>query len=189
MGGIKEAWKPIEGYEGIYEVSDQGRIRNVKRGGRIMTLSKVTHGYLASNLSKDGKTRSILVHRLVAKAFIPNPDNKPQVNHIDGIKDHNIAPNLEWVTAQENLNHAIQTGLKTDGNGLIVNDSLKKIRERKGWSQKELADVSGLKVSTIITLEGNIRYTRERSVSTIYRLAKALGVSIEAVSGYEPIDE
>lgn len=182
---MSENWKPIEGYEGLYEVSDQGRVRNIKRGGRIMALSTVTHGYIVANLSKDGKTRSVLVHRIVAKAFIPNPENKEQVNHIDGIKSNNSADNLEWVTPHENILHAINTGLMPNTHMEIGNDFLKKCRENKGWSQKELADALNIKVSTVASLERSILYTRSRSVSTIYRLAKALGVSIEEIAGYE----
>jgi hypothetical protein len=107
-----ETWKTIEGYEGIYEVSDQGRVRNVKRDGRLLSVVSVAHGYRAVSLYKEGKRKMHLAHRLVARAFIPNPENKPQVNHIDGVKTHNFVSNLEWATVAENIWHAEDTGLR-----------------------------------------------------------------------------
>lgn len=185
MSEIKETWRPIEGYEDTYEVSDQGRVRNIKRSGRIMTQSKVTHGYLAVHLSKDGKTRSVLVHRLVAKAFIPNPSDKAQVNHKDGIKSNNHVYNLEWSTPHENLEHARNTGLIPAPPGLRGATSMIKLRESKGWSQKKLAEMAGVGWQTIQSLERNGRLIREWRVSTIYKIAKALGVTIEMLAGYD----
>lgn len=106
---MSEMWQPVNGYEGIYEVSDQGRVRNVKRD-RLRKPSNI-RGYQAVPLCKGGKNRMKLLHRLVAEAFIPNHENKPQVNHINGNKADNRAENLEWVTPQENLRHAWETGL------------------------------------------------------------------------------
>lgn len=181
-----ENWKPIEGYVGLYEVSDQGRVRSIKRDGRLLTACKVAHGYLAYNLYKEGKQRSILAHRLVAKAFIPNPDNKPQVNHIDGVKSHNSVDNLEWATAAENIWHAEKMGLKpscpTAPTPAII---MIRIRESKGWTQKELADKAGVGLYTIQSLEQNKRFIRERCVSTIHKIARVLGVSIETLAGYD----
>lgn len=180
-----ENWKPIEGYEGIYEVSDQGRVRNVKHGGRLLTACKVTHGYLAFSLNRDGKKRSILAHRLVASAFIPNPDKKPQVNHIDGIKEHNCANNLEWVTPAENHTHACKIGLIPKPPAPTIATAMIRSRESKGWSQKELAERAGLHLHTIRSFERDTRFIRERCVSTVYKVARALGVSIDALAGYD----
>ena len=185
MNEINETWKPVDGYEGIYEVSDQGRIRNSKRDGRIMTQSKVTHGYRAVHLSKDGKTRSILVHRLVAKAFIPNPSDKAQVNHKYGIKSNNRVLNLEWSTPRENLEHARNTGLIPNPPGPRAATTMIKLRVSKGWSQKKLAEMSGVGWQTIQSLERNERLIRDRCVSTIHKIAKALGVTIETLAGYD----
>ena len=101
---IKEVWKDIEGYEGLYQVSTLGRVKN-SRSGRILKGGKHKAGYHQVILCKNGKVKYYLVHRLVAQAFIPNPQNKPQVNHIDEDKENNYVENLEWVTIKENLNY------------------------------------------------------------------------------------
>lgn len=117
----KEIWKPIAGYEGLYEVSSSGRVRSLGRYvnhgkhqywrcGRIRKPYN-TDGYISVSLNKDSKCITYQVHRLVAEAFIPNPDHKEQVNHIDGCKTNNNVENLEWVTRSENVIHAIHSGL------------------------------------------------------------------------------
>lgn len=183
---MSEMWKPIEGYEGIYEVSASGRVRNVKKAGRMMTGSTVTHGYKAVTLHKNGCGKMMLVHRIVAEHFIPNPENKPQVNHINGNKADNRVENLEWATAQENLTHAMRTGLihsqmaKPQPAELMI-----RLREGKGWSQQELADKAGVGIYTVQSCENHSRFLRERCVNTVHKIAKALGVSIEALAGYD----
>jgi hypothetical protein len=104
-----EEWKPIKGYEDRYEASSCGRIRsyNKKRQTYLILKSYNHKGYLRVDLR--GKLPR--VHRIVAEAFIPNPLNKPEVNHINGIKSDNRVVNLEWCTRQENQNHAYDTGL------------------------------------------------------------------------------
>ena len=101
---MKEFWKDIEGYEGIYQVSNLGRVKRVTTG-RILKGCKDRGGYLVVSLSKNGMYKTHKIHRLVAQAFIPNQENKPDVNHIDEDKANNLYSNLEWVTAKENNNH------------------------------------------------------------------------------------
>jgi len=101
-----ERWLPVAGYEGLYEVSDKGRIKSVKRfrnrKDRIMKPSTRRDGYLSVNLSKNGTVHSYVVHRIVATAFIPNPDNLEMVNHKDENKVNNCVDNLEWCTRSYN---------------------------------------------------------------------------------------
>lgn len=110
---LNEIWKTIE-EEPKFEVSNLGRIR-VKKTGLIRKLHKgvTCKGYLNVMIYQgNNKHKNYLVHRLVAKAFIPNPEGKPQVNHIDNNRENNCVENLEWVTISENLKHAFKLGTK-----------------------------------------------------------------------------
>ena len=110
-----EIWKPVKEFEGLYEVSNLGQVRslNYKRtkGTKILKLVIDKDGYLRVNLYKNGKQYNKKVHRLVTAAFIPNPEGKTEVNHIDGNKTNNRVENLEWVTHSENIQHAWESGL------------------------------------------------------------------------------
>ena len=106
MNMTEEIWCPIKGFENIYEVSDQGRVRSLKFGKeRILKPALTTQGYLIVGLCKNGEIKQCLVHRLVALAFIPNPDNLPEVNHKDENKENNSVQNLEWCDQKYNINY------------------------------------------------------------------------------------
>ena len=101
-----EIWKDIDGYESIYEISNLGRVRFLKfKKIRILRNEKDVNGYLRVTLRKDGIKKRYKVHRLVAQAFIPNPNNLPQVNHKDEDKTNNRVENLEWCDAKYNMNY------------------------------------------------------------------------------------
>lgn len=118
-----EQWKDIPQYEGIYQVSDKGRVRSLDRVckykdgrvrihvGRIIKQVIDACGYQTVMLSVNRKYKHFKTHRLVAIAFIPNPKNLPEVNHIDGVKTNNQRVNLEWVTSSQNKRHAAKIGL------------------------------------------------------------------------------
>ncbi len=99
-----EKWKDVIGYEGLYRVSNKANVKGLKRNA-IVKSHLSNKGYFRINLCKNGISRSFSVHRLMAIAFIPNPENKKEVNHINEIRNDNILDNLEWVTKSENLNH------------------------------------------------------------------------------------
>lgn len=107
---MEQKWKDVVGFEGLYKVSDTGKIYSVK-SNRVIKHKISKTGYCNIELHKDGKPIMKYVHRLVAEAFVDNPTNKPQVNHKDGNKQNNHFSNLEWVTASENQRHALLNGL------------------------------------------------------------------------------
>ena len=101
-----EIWRDIDGYEGLYQISNKGRVKSLHNGSeRILRSWTNNDGYLNVALYKNAAAQHRLVHRLVSEAFIPNLENKPQVNHKDENKLNNCVNNLEWSTAKENSNY------------------------------------------------------------------------------------
>lgn len=109
----KEIWKDIKGYEGKYQVSNTGKVKslNYHREKREKLLKQILSKYFRVPLHKNSKKEFLSIHRLIALAFIPNPENKPCINHLNGIKTDNRIENLEWCTYSENCNHAIKNEL------------------------------------------------------------------------------
>ena len=122
----EEIWKDIEDYEGLYQVSNFGRVKSVERwvysgkgnstkrlNPELIKSQAINHGYSVVTIWKDNKIKMMKIHRLVCQAFTLNPNNKPCVNHIDGVKTNNYVENLEWCTYSENHKHAYKNGLMT----------------------------------------------------------------------------
>ena len=137
---MQEIWKPIKGYEGLYEVSNLGKVRNCrKRKSKKLfsdgILSEHVNGkegvakYISIGLWKNNKPTYRYIHRLVAEAFVPNPENKPYVNHIDGNPKNNRSDNLEWCTHKENMQHAKELGLFKSPNIAQSIKNLEKVNE------------------------------------------------------------
>lgn len=158
MESEKEIWKEVDGYNGIYFVSNLGRIKSVDhyinsrwgcvlKKGRFLKFRKSIKGYIQVSFSLKGKRFNTGVHRVIARAFIPNPLNKPQINHINGIKDDNRLVNLEWCTNRENQIHAVKNKLvnlnygERHHNSKLTNKEVVKVRElhKIGFTNIELA--------------------------------------------------
>ena len=112
---MREIWKDICGYEGLYQISNFGRIKSLNynhtKKEKVLCEKHHKSNYVTVMLCKNVVNRNKSIHTLVASAFIPNPNNYPCVNHIDGNKKNNNADNLEWCTHKQNIEHAIKTGL------------------------------------------------------------------------------
>ena len=152
-------WRPVPGYTGLYEVSEDGRVRNA-RTKRVLSRKTERNGYVRVHLSKDGCSKSVLLHRVVAAAFVPNPDGLPTVNHIDEDKANNAASNLEWSGMSYQNSY---------GRGAVNRN---KAKERPVWqlsmngepirlwsSIKEAAIALGVNPSTVVCVcKGKRRY-------------------------------
>jgi hypothetical protein len=173
---MKEIWKDIFGYEGYYQISSFGRLKALPR--KIITKNGVIRcykerirdiyakqtGYYGTPLNRDNGKKYILVHRLVAETFIPNPDNKPEINHIDGNKMNNNFANLEWVTSKENHLHAQRIGLKKHWTGInnpnnkLTMNNVSRIRQLYSsglYTQQNLADSYRIDQTTISDIVNN----------------------------------
>lgn len=160
-----EVWKPVNGYEWYYEVSNLGRIRSLDRitvfkdgrtrkfYGKILEANTVNNsGYATISLHENGKSKTILIHRIVAEAFIDNPLECKEINHIDQDKLNNSVDNLEWCTHKENVNHGdeIERGAKKQrkifvqkdmsGNVVKVWSGFKKMQRETGFQRKSVYD-------------------------------------------------
>ena len=151
---MEEIWRDIKGYEGLYQVSNTGKVKslNYRRTGkeRILKTRKDRYGYLLVNLYKDAKMGTYTVHRLVANAFLDNPENLPEVNHIDQDKTNNIASNLEYCSSSYNCNY----GTRNQRMGESKKKPVYSIDKESGlftyWeSAKEAGEVLGINPSSI----------------------------------------
>jgi len=161
-----ELFKTIIGFE-KYEISNLGNVRSLyKRRFNIenLKLLKDKKGYLHVNLYHLKKLSRFSVHRLVAIAFIDNPENKTQVNHINGIKDDNRDENLEWCTSKENIKHAFNIGLKKMTKGTdcswskLTEENVSEIRKSK-LTQKQLSIIYNISQTQISRIKNNLRWS------------------------------
>lgn len=152
----QEKWKDVKGYEGLYQVSNLGRVRSLDHYASngytdILYKGKILTAWLDSRkyyLMVTMKNKNYLIHRLVAQAFIPNPDNLPEVNHKDGNKANNCVDNLEWCTSKQNKEHAYKTGLY----------DTQKFRNRKSLPDSKRITINGV-------------------TKTLWKWSKELGIS------------
>lgn len=165
---MPEQWRPVVGYEGMYEISDFGRLKSFKRRNeKILKPGKNTDGYLLMPISNGIKRKTQSMHRYVAFAFIPNPENKPEVNHKNGTKDDNGLYNLEWVTPKENCFHADSTGLRPplkgerNGGSKLKDKDVLEIRNllKAKNTLKSIASKYGVHLSLISLIKTNKNWT------------------------------
>ena len=149
-----EIWLPVIGYENLYEVSSFGNIRNMK--GKLLKVHKRGR-YYSKSLSNNNVAKSYRVHRLVALSFIPNPDDKPYINHIDNNPFNNHADNLEWVSQKENIQHAInQQRMSKPPIIYVAPEKIQKAKELldQGVTRREVQSIVGICAFTICTYFG-----------------------------------
>jgi hypothetical protein len=167
-----EIWKEIKDYEGLYDISNLGRVKSL---AKYVNNSKGTlnynkerilcnvkkNGYYKIKLCKEGKIKTLLVHRLIAIAFIPNLENKPFINHINGIRDDNRIKNLEWCTPKENSTHAVRIGLsdykgEKNHKSKLTEDNILEIRKiGKTKYYKDIAIDFNISPSTVGSILNN----------------------------------
>ena len=155
-----EIWRPIKRYEDFYHVSNYGRVKSFCKGNVCILKPQLKNGYLAINFHVGKKLITHTIHRLVAEAFIPNPDAKPQVNHLDGHKLNNYVDNLEWATASENICHAHDMGLTIHSKGgdrsdaALTNKQARYVRDNPaGLTGRALAKMFGVNPNTISLIQ------------------------------------
>ena len=166
---MAEEWKDIQGYEGKYQVSTLGRVKSLARiiykghyqafySEKIMIAYLEKNGYLSTRLyDGNNKNKKILIHRIVAQAFLSNPEKKAQVNHKNGDKTNNRIENLEWATCKENINHAIQIGIinnKGENNAkakLTDKDAseVKRLYLKENMKQRDIAKIFNISQTTV----------------------------------------
>ena len=147
-----EEWRDIPGYESFYQVSNLGNVRSIRFNKVRNMKSWDSHGYRAVELCINNNRYTVRVHQLVALAFIPNPENKPEVNHKDRNRSNNNVENLEWVTQSENVAHAYRNGVKprpTYQNQPLQKEILDIIENKKYFSIREASRQTGHKRDTI----------------------------------------
>lgn len=157
---MKELWTDIKDYEGIYQVSNFGRVKRVKLG-RILKGYTNTSGYLQVGLYKNRVKYPKTIHRLVAEAFIQNPENKLDVNHVDEDKTNNRVDNLEWSTRKENLNHGTRNERAGKSKSIpIIAINIKNGEYTEFYGASECARQLGLDQSSITkVIKGRLKQT------------------------------
>lgn len=168
-----EIWKDIKGYEGIYQVSNYGKVKSLDRAiwmeinncfgkfkSNLLKQENGANGYPKVVLCKNNLPKTYLVHRLITIAFIPNPYNKPEVNHKNGIKIDNRLENLEWVTLSENHTHAYKIGLQkaygeNNGRAKLNSFQVRVIRKSKDSTGRELSVIFNISEQVICQILKN----------------------------------
>lgn len=195
---MAKVWKDIEGYEGLYQVSNYGQVRSLDRvdmrghslKGKVLKVRNDTKGYLLVNLSKNGEKKTFNVHRLVALTLITNPENKPQVNHKNGIKSDSNVSNLEWNTSSENTQHAYDMGLsqakgKNNGRAKLTKEQVREIYIKYnfegGFTQRQLAKMYDMSQRQVFGIVNN--QSRQDDVADLVKAPNGTSLNINGLKG------
>ena len=180
---IQPKWIDIEGFENEYQINQFGEIRTLKNSPKLKKFDILKpqlnnrNGYVYQMLYKNGKPKLVRIHRLVAKAFIPNPNNFIQVNHIDGNKQNNNASNLEWCDQHYNMKHAYKTGLQKPSEKqrkAIINSN--KLKQKK---------VCQIKDGKIINIFSGISEASRQTKISISCISRCCNLKRKSTNGYE----
>lgn len=176
-------WKDIVGYENEYQINQFGEIRTLKDSPKLKKYDVLKpqkskrNGYVYQMLYKNGKEKLLRVHRLVAMAFLPNPNNLPQVNHKDGNKQNNSVDNLEWCEQSDNMKHAYKNGLQIPSENqrkAIINTN--KLKQKK---------VCQIKDSEIINTFSGISEASRQTKISISCISRCCNLKRKSTTGYE----
>ena len=180
---IKPKWKDIIGYENEYQINQFGEIRTLKDSPKLKKYDVLKpqiskrNGYVYQMLYKNGKEKLLRVHRLVAMAFLPNPNNLPQVNHKDGNKQNNSVDNLEWCEQSDNMKHAYKNGLQ-----IPSENQRKAIINTNKLKQKKVCQIKDGEV--INTFSGISEASRQTKIS-ISCISRCCNLKRKSTNGYE----
>ena len=182
----EQVWKPVFQYEGYYEVSDHGNVRGVDRAiqlpdekirkvkGRLIAPKRNADGYLFVSLSRNGVTNTRYIHRMVAVAFIPNPWQLPEANHLDGDKTNNVPANLQWVTHQDNVIHAYAYGLNRNmgGSHKMAVGVIDNILGREFETVKDWCAARGINYNTGRNLLNGLNKSKTIDLTGVVKISK-----------------
>lgn len=180
---IKPKWKDIVGYENEYQINQFGEIRTLNDSPKLKKYDVLKpqiskrNGYVYQMLYKNGKEKLLRVHRLVAMAFLPNPNNLPQVNHKDGNKQNNSVDNLEWCEQSDNMKHAYKNGLQ-----IPSENQRKAIINTNKLKQKKVCQIKDGKI--INTFSGISEASRQTKIS-ISCISRCCNLKRKSTNGYE----
>ena len=208
-----EYWTDIPGYEGYYQISNHGNVKSLDRvikektgktqalKGRVLKQRINSGGYYSIGLGKNGSKAAFAIHQLVAQAFLDNPDNKPTVNHLNGVKTDNNVSNLEWATYSENLSHAYSTGLRTSVSSKAIGEKnyrrklkpeqvveIKRLLVEGNLTHKEIAKKYGVSRSTIGSINSN-RYWSHITANNAKCFKKSTTKNSGSKNNFSKLDE
>lgn len=188
---MSKIWAPIDFGDGKYFISNHGDVRSIATNKMLSTQTQ-NSGYRLVHLNHNGKRKAFLIHRLVAIAFIHNPDNKPFVNHKDGNKQNNVFSNLEWSTPSENMRHAHQTGLMENKNACASQRMAIIGKEYSGVNKARLLELSKRKMKPVLQFSLSGEFIKEwpsvrsiRDSKTAANVGKVLKGEYKQAGGYK----